>query len=215
MSDNLSSHHATNYDSEICSTIPYYNQFHIETIELIKAIKSDAKKWLDTGCGTGNLIEKAIKEFANCSFYLADPSAEMMRICKSKFKNNAVEFLGNVSSLNLPSDIKTDIITSIQSHHYMDFESRIKATRRCYDILSSNGIYITFENVKPRTKKGIEIGLKKWGDFQLSKGKSIELVKKHIKRFDNNYFPIQIDKHIKILENVGFRTVELFWMSNM
>lgn len=215
MKDNLTSHRATEYDNGVYSTIPFYAQFHSETIELIKVLKPKVNKWLDTGCGTGNLIEKSIKEFPDCKFYLTDPSTEMMQICKSKFKNNNINYLGNIASIELPTDIYPEIITSIQSHHYMDYESRVKTTRHCYNILNPNGLYITFENIRPRTLKGIETGLKKWGRFQQSKGKSKEAADKHLDRFDKSYFPIRINEHIKILEEAGFKTVELFWMSNM
>jgi len=63
MIDNLSSHNAVDYDNEILKTIRYYNLFHDETLSLINNINPHVKVWLDTGCGTGNLIEKALIKF--------------------------------------------------------------------------------------------------------------------------------------------------------
>ncbi len=81
--------------------------------------------------------------------------------------------------------------------------------------MNPGGIYIVFENIRPESDKGIEIGLKRWGEFQMAQGKSIDDAKKHMSRFDNQYFPIRINEHIEIMKKAGFKTVELFWMSNM
>lgn len=51
--------HFLNYDEEIRDTIPYYDSFHLEAINLVKAINSKPDIWLDTGCGTGTFIESA------------------------------------------------------------------------------------------------------------------------------------------------------------
>ncbi len=111
--------------------------------------------------------------------------------------------------------LKLDVITAIQSHHYLSKAKREKATRTCYSLLKNRGLYITFENIRPFSKKGIENAKKYWSDFQLSKGKDAETVRNHMKRFDSEYFPITVDEHLKLLKACGFQTVELFWYSYM
>ncbi len=78
------------------------------------------KNWLDTGCGTGTLVEKAIKQFPSTHFVLVDPSQQMIEAAKQKLATYPnVEFLEPAPTKNL-SNIKTifDVITAIQSHHY-------------------------------------------------------------------------------------------------
>jgi len=36
-----------------------------------------------------------------------------------------------------------------------------------------------------------------------------------MQRFDVEYFPINIEEHLKLLRKTGFRIVELFWYSYM
>jgi tRNA (cmo5U34)-methyltransferase len=215
MTDNLSSHKSLNYDNEVIKTIPYYDCFHVETINLVKSIFQCSKKWLDTGCGTGNLIEKALIEFPDFKFYLADPSDDMLSICEKKFDNSQVQIIGIHDTASINIDFQVDIITAIQSHHYMDTSSREIATKNCFDLLRDNGIYITFENIKPDSHFGIENCLKRWGDYQLKKGRYKPDVEKHKNRFDKKYFPIKISEHLDLMRQTGFRFVELFWMSNM
>ncbi len=219
-SDNTTSHNSTIYDSKIRSTIAYYDCFHKETINLIRAIKNNPKVWLDTGCGTGTLIEQAAKHFDDTLFILSDPSIEMINQAKIKFSNithDKVIFLESAATqdINLDASERPDVITAIQSHHYLSTEDRIKATSKCYELLKSDGIYITFENICPLTKQGIEIGKEYWKQFQIDSGKGKLEAENHIKRFGIEYFPITIEEHINLLKSVGFKAVEMFWYSYM
>jgi tRNA (cmo5U34)-methyltransferase len=216
-SDNSTPHAASRYDTQIRDTIPYYDNFHAETIRFIKAMGMSPKLWLDTGCGTGSLVEQAFGILKETTFILADPSPEMIHEAKMKLQNKGgrIRFLDPVSTENLTLTLKVDVITAIQSHHYLSRTRREKATRTCHSLLKNKGLYITFENIRPFSKKGIDNAKKYWSDYQLSKGKNAEAVKNHMKRFDSEYFPITAEEHLELLQTCGFQTVELFWYTYM
>ncbi|MCX5798770.1 MAG: class I SAM-dependent methyltransferase, partial [Proteobacteria bacterium] len=69
-SDNKTPHKSDEYDLKVRQTIPYYESFHNETIDLINTINPNVNTWLDTGCGTGSLIDSAVNKFPNCTFIL-------------------------------------------------------------------------------------------------------------------------------------------------
>lgn len=215
--DNLTPLSSGDYDSNIHNTIPYYNQFHEETINLIKSMDIEPIMWMDTGCGTGTLVEKAIKQFKKTCFILADSSGGMLNEAEKKLAGygNRVEFLEPTMSHEISLSFNVDVITAIQSHHYMSKEERFNATKVCYDILKENGIYVVFENISPFTEKGIEIGKEYWKNFQISKGKNEKEVENHLKRFNVEYFPINIGEHLSLLRKCGFSVVEMFWYSYM
>lgn len=219
MKDNKTAHRAIEYDEKINITIPYYDKFHTETIDIIKTLNDSAKTWLDTGCGTGNLVIKAAESFPNTQFTLADPSKNMLDIAKEKLLEHSIscfKILEHVSTQKI--DISSnyfDVITAIQSHHYLDADMRKKATENCYRMLKPKGAYITFENVMPSSGVATKAGLDRWRRFQIRGGKSIQEAEDHIKRFGKEYFPITITEHIKLLNAVGFETVEIFWVSYM
>jgi tRNA (cmo5U34)-methyltransferase len=218
--DNRSSHNSKDYDIEIIDTIPYYESFHDESLKIIKTILDDPNIWLDTGCGTGTLVQKALKKFDNTYFILADPSLEMLNLAKHKLSKNYPDrlyFLEPIETGNiiLGDDCRPNVITAIQSHHYMSLTERFEATKNCYQMLKQNGIFITFENVRPTTSRGVEIGMEYWRNFQESRGRDQKKVEMHLKRFDVEYFPITIDEHISLLKKSGFSIVEIFWRSYM
>ncbi|OHD27366.1 MAG: hypothetical protein A2086_17375 [Spirochaetes bacterium GWD1_27_9] len=214
-SDNTTPHKSSKYDVEILKTIPYYNIIHDEIIQFVRAYNPKPITWLDTGCGTGNLAVKINDKFELNELILADPSDEMLKIAQNKFKKTNVKFINSDTySLNLNKDY-FEVITAIQSHHYLNKTDREKATIKCFELLKKNGLYITFENTRPISNEHIQITKEYWKQFQISQGKTIEQVENHLNRFDNEYFPITIEEHIKMYSNIGFSIVDFFWKSYM
>ena len=116
----------------------------------------------------------------------------------------------------MPADVgQPQVITAIQSHHYLDTQTRVAATRRCYDLLEPGGIYVTFENVRMGSEEAVDIAMQRWMRFQVSQGRDSRVVEEHKKRFGTAYYPITIDEHIALLRECGFRVAELFWFSHM
>jgi tRNA (cmo5U34)-methyltransferase len=217
--DNATPHLAADYDSQVHVTIPYYDAFHSEAINFVRATRKEPLIWLDTGCGTGTFVERALIAFPNTHFVLADPSEKMLLIAKKKLAylhGDRVEFLKPAASQDLGHlGEEFDVVTAIQVHHYLSSSVRAKATKVCFELMKLGGVYITFENVRPMTAEGAVIGKEYWKSFQLSKGRDASTVENHLCRFDTEYFPITIIDHLSLLKKTGFSVSELLWYSYM
>lgn len=218
--DNATPHPSSAYDRQILDTIPNYDCFHREAIDVVKAAGIEPKVWLDTGAGTGTLVKRCMDLFPETLFILADPSGSMLEEVKKKFAGcgpGRILILDPVGTqeLTLPGGLHPDVITAIQAHHYLSAEERKKASQVCHDVLNKGGILITFENIRPFTEKGIETGKRKWGCYQSSRGRDAETVEKHLERFGSEYFPITVEEHLNLYRECGFETVELLWYSCM
>lgn len=219
--NNTTSHHSGDYDQNVRQTIPYYELIQQEVIHLVKRVHPEVKSWVDTGCGTGYLVKMAIQQFPNTHFILADPSIAMLNQAKKRLtniKNRRVTILPPVSSQELSISegfSLPQVVTAIQCHHYLNPVERQRAIGACYRLLEHEGIFITTENITPLTERGVEIGLDQWKHFQLSQGRSQSTVENHLKRLNTHYFPLSIIDHLSLLRSVGFRTVEMFWLSRM
>lgn len=216
MTDNKTPHSSQEYDRQIEKTIPHYKFFHEETIDLIKTANSHPATWLDTGGGTGVLVQNAVRVFKDTHFVLADPSAAMLKIAREKLlHNDNIDYLlSGTQNLEFPV-AHFDVITAIQSHHYMELDTRKRAIANCFRMLRHGGVFVTFENIKPNTDKGIEISLKRWESYQLLQGKTEAEVAKHIERFGIEYFPISMISHFELLYDTGFAVAEVLWASSM
>jgi tRNA (cmo5U34)-methyltransferase len=219
--DNTTPYTADVYDRSVIRTIPFYKTIQSEALDLVRTIKPEVQTWLDTGCGTGYLVEKALKYFPQTRFYLADPAEAMLKQASRRLgglEAGRIIILPPSSSqelLTYKNEFTPSVITAVLCHHYIQRPQRIEATRACYDLLDKGGVYITFEIISPETQPGIQAGLERWQRFQINHGRARDVVKEHIKRFNSSYFPITIKEHLTLLEDTGFQTVELFWLSYM
>ena len=51
------------YDGVVRQIMPFYDITQSETVDITRIIKPEVTQWLDTGCGTGNLVENGITIF--------------------------------------------------------------------------------------------------------------------------------------------------------
>ena len=218
--NNTTPHTAAEYDSDIKKTVPFCDLFYSETIDLVRSVRPNVNVWLDTGCGTGTFVKEALTHFPSTVFIMSDPSENMLNEAKKKLSSiqpSRIQFIDAVGTENItPEGIKQpDVITAIQSHHYLDAGMRQVATQRCINLLAPGGIYVTFENIRPYSEEGVEIALKRWTRYQLSQGRDEKSVVEHRQRFNKAYFPISVEGHTKLLKKCGFRVAELFWYSHL
>ena len=106
-----------------------------------------------------------------------------------------------------------DVVTAVQSHHYLQPEERKDAVGKCYRALRKNGVFITFENIRMTTEESDAIALSRWAQFLADHGNSEEDVQMHLNRRGIEVFPITIEEHIRLLRECGFRSVDLLWTS--
>lgn len=213
--DNTSSHPASLYDKNITSTIPYYQEIQEEIVAFIDSFDMKPVSWLDTGCGTGTLVSRALCRFPDTTFTIADQSAEMLKQAEIKLSHDRVRILGQCNTEDLETGTRYDVITAIQCHHYLDLETRKMAVEKCFSLLKPGGLYITSENIRPLSRAGEYNGLRYWGKFQERAGKNCEEVKAHLARFDKEYHPITVPEHLDLYRAAGFETVDILWYSYM
>jgi tRNA (cmo5U34)-methyltransferase len=209
------------YENVVRQMIPFYDVIQAEVIDLVKTVRPDVKQWLDTGCGTGSLVEIALKAFPDTCFVLADPTEKMLQAAVTRFKASSgerVTFLPPVPTEGLPAHselLKPQVITAMLCHHYLQKEQRRKATEICYRLLERGGVYITVENTMPDCAEGTRLALERWKRFQVEHGRLKVMAEKHAARLNSEYFPITVSEHLALLKETGFKTVELFWKSQM
>lgn len=49
------------YDKNIVATLPYYEEYFKQIIEIVHTVFHTPIAWLDIGCGTGKMADMAIK----------------------------------------------------------------------------------------------------------------------------------------------------------
>lgn len=214
MNDNKSAFDSIEYDSKIKQTLPYYDEFYEQVIELVKIFNFNTVRWLDIGCGTGKMGQVAFENLELEKFIFCDSSDKMIRIAKERFERHNAEFLVcEIQKLAYADEF--NVITAIQVNHYLHINERKRILQKCYEALKNNGLFISFENFAPYTDLGKSVYLEKWKRYQLKQGKSLEECENHVKRYGKDYFPISLSENIELMRNCGFKAVEILWLSNM
>ena len=112
-------------------------------------------------------------------------------------------------------EIKPQVVSAVLSHHYCCPEARRAAVQACHDILAAGGVFITVECIALRTEMGTQIGLQRWKWAQMRMGRAEDVVDAHLARLGTKVLPITVEAHIQLLSDVGFQTVEVFWLNHM
>ena len=212
--DNLTAHKAYEYDQKVRQTIPFYDTIHAEVIRLVKLVKPEVKFWVDTGCGTGRVAEQALRNFPAAEFILADPSEAMLLETRARLTNcdsDRVTILPPIGSADLASHVAknaADVVTAIQCHHYMQRPERLKALRACREVLKPGSLFVTFENIAPRTAEGVRFGLAAWKRFLVDNGRTEQEADQHIARYGKELQPITVEEHLDALAQAGFYAIK-------
>lgn len=212
MNDNKSAYNSGIYDKNIVSTLPYYREYHNQIIDLVKAIGIKDIEWLDTGCGTGTLASRVFESRDDVRFTLCDPSEQMLEIAKNKLAGRDIRTF-TVPSQMMTFDSEFDVVTAVQSHHYLKPDERRQAVANCFRALKDKGVFVTFENIRMTTETSDKVALKRWEKFLSDNLKDPDIVKMHINRRGVEVFPITIEEHIKLLREAGFKSVDVLWTS--
>lgn len=212
--DNTTPITAKRYDEKINDTLPYYQEFYNQTLDVVEQCGFGKIDWLDLGGGTGSLEEQAFQKFSDIHFVFADPSEKMIEQAREKLQDASVQYIC-AGSTSVHFTEQFDVVTAIQSHYYMQEEEHKEATECVYHALKMDGIYINFENVIPEDGEIKKFELLRWGKYQQRHGKTEEEAKAHNARCGVNYFPLTVNQHIQLLKDVGFQKVHVFWYSYM
>ncbi len=214
MRDNMSAFNSFEYDSKISSALPYYEEFHSQVMDMVRAMNFKKINWLDTGCGTGKTARKALAELSGMeiTFTLCDISGEMLKIARGMLGDNGITYR-NISSQELDYREQFDIVTAIQCHYYLPRAERETAVKNCFQALKENGIFITFENIRLENDNADLIAVRRWQNYMLSKGRKQQEIQSHIERCGTEILPITITEHFDLLKKSGFRWAEPLWFS--
>ena len=212
MNDNKSAYNSNIYDSHIENVLPYYSEYHRQIMDMVGTMFGENVKWLDTGCGTGTLAKRVLDERDDVEFTLADPSEQMMGVAKQKLSGRDIQYI-NLPSQKLEFDSVFDVVTAVQSHHYLQPDERREAVQKCYSALREGGLFITFENIRMSTDESEAIALSRWAKFLAEHDNTEEDIQGQMDRRGTEVFPITIEEHLQVLKDAGFKSVNLLWAS--
>lgn len=110
------------YDKKIRQTLPYYEDFYKQILDILTVLGKEDIVWLDIGCGTGKMYETAQQKIDIREFVFADISENMLDLSKKRFQKAGNRF-EKAAVQEIEEYEKYDVITAVQVNHYLSFKS--------------------------------------------------------------------------------------------
>ena len=202
---------ASVFDDMLPRSVPYYN----DNIALIAELLSGRRAICDLGCSTGNLL-LFLAQNLNCEILCGvDNSAPMLEIAKAKANayGAKIDFIkANILEFFTLDSTQKDEFDAIISNYTMQFirpQKRESLCQKIYENLQKNGIFIMSEKLvsedKWLDKRLIDI----YHNFKARNGYSKTEISKKREALENVLIPFSQSENIAMLENAGFRVVEV------
>ena len=201
---------AENYDATIEKNLVNYNQM-IEA--LINAIPdNESPRILDLGCGTGNITKKVLERFPNGKVTCFDLSEKMIEIAKEKLSDydNIEYVIGDFTIIDI-IDKYDAIISSLALHHIPNNQAKKDMYQHIYDSLYEGGVFYNADVIKANSDYNIILNERMTSKYMKENGCTDEDIETFKKNRNNNDVPITLMEHIKLLEEVGFKEIDVLW----
>ncbi|MBE6486353.1 MAG: class I SAM-dependent methyltransferase [Methanosphaera stadtmanae] len=199
------------FDKQVQKNIPCYNEMLTALINAIPNNK-DSPKILDLGCGTGNITQKALNRFPEAEVTCLDLSENMIEIAKDKLSSyeNIEYIVGDFTQMEL--NTKYDVVlSSLALHHIPNDEEKEAMYKNIYETLEKDGVFYNADVIKANSNYNEELNNKVAIQEMKENGVTDEEIAEHKGKRDANDIPTTLIKHIKMLENVGFKEIDVIW----
>ncbi|RAP53400.1 MAG: hypothetical protein BZ138_01055 [Methanosphaera sp. rholeuAM270] len=199
------------FDRRVQKNIPKYPEMLAALINAIPDYRENPKI-LDLGCGTGNITLKVLERFPKAQVTCLDLSENMIEIAKEKLSqyDNVTYVIGDFTEVIL--DEKYDaIISSLALHHIPSDEEKEEMYRGIYDALKENGVFYNADVLLANSKYNSKLNERISQKDMLDNGVTLEEIKQHEDKQDANDIPTTLYNHIAMLENVGFKEIDVIW----
>lgn len=202
------------FDEHINMSVPMYNEFHKNIVEMSSYFIQSRTNVIDVGTSTGTLLKK-IKESnkrEGISFIGIDKEKAMIEECTNKRYNRmAMKFI-TCDALDFDYN-NSSVVTCMLSLQFIEKSSRVQLLKSIYDGLNQDGALFVVEKVKTDIVDIHDIYNDMYYDFKrkllsdkdvLDKNESLRGVMK----------PITLNENIANLRSAGFTKIDVFMKYN-
>lgn len=201
---------AAEFDEIIKKLIPYYNEMIEALVSVIIFDKNKEIKVIDLGCGTGTISEEIRKKYPNAKFTCVDIAENMLQMAELKLGSDVKFIKSDFNDFVFPE--KYDLIVSSLALHHLTEEKDVDIFyKKIYDALNSQGTFINADVVLASTKNLQDIFIEKWIKYMNKSVSMEEIENKWLPSYYSEDRPINMMKHLELLEKLNFRDVDIIW----
>lgn len=199
------------FDKQVLKNIPKYPEMITALINAIPD-KKENPKILDLGCGTGNITLKVLEKFPNAQITCLDLSENMIKIAKNKLEQyESIEYIiGDFTKTEITEKYDA-IISSLALHHIPNDKEKQEMYHAIYEALNESGVFYNADVIQGNSQYNEELNNNVAARDMLDNGSTQEEISELNGKRDANDIPTTIYNHIKMLETVGFKEIDVIW----
>ena len=191
--------------------IPGYREIYSEGAALVNAFLDSSLTWLDLSGYPGRMAHQAFKDCKTTDLTLCGVPAAAAEKLRNAFEGRPVSFDSRPVT-DLDTEKRFDVITAILPGGCFGKEERERTVSACYPLLKDRGILIISERLAPFSQEGRNLYFNRWSAYQQSRGRSEVQVSEELKKAKGPGSALTVSEELKVLENCGFDSAEVFWL---
>ena len=203
------------FDDLIRTLIPGYEDMIESMILALPFHQKEKINVLDLGCGTGNISLEVKERFPNAKITSVDMAKNMIKMAKYKLASyNDIEFIiADVRDLEFVDEF--DAVVSSLALHHLHHPEKKPYYHRIKSFLKKGGVFYNTDNILGSSPHLNQLYMDKWIEFLLKSHTHEEIDSVWIPKHREEDFPAPLMDHIHLLEEVGFKEVDVIWKSYM
>ncbi|WP_304125073.1 trans-aconitate 2-methyltransferase [Methanosphaera cuniculi] len=198
------------FDTLVEKTIPKYNEMIDALVNSIP--EKENLRILDLGCGTGNITLQVLERFPDAKVTCLDISDKMLDVAKEKLAGyENVEFvLGDFTIVDIIDDYDA-IISSLALHHIKDENDKRQMYQCIFDSLKQGGVFYNADVIEANSKYNAKLNERIADKYMAENQVTTEDMADHKNKRKHNDHPITMMDHLRLLEDVGFKEIDVIW----
>jgi len=203
------------FDDMLDRSVPFYEQVIQMTAQILGCTLQDGDTIYDLGCSTGSTLLELARSLdpQKYSFIGVDNSSPMLdkavRKAEKFAMQNNIQFLeGEITRIELAAAGAVILNYTLQ---FIDPAVRLEFLKKIHGCLRRAGVLILSEKVLFENERLNQVYLESYHQYKKERGYSeLEIAKKR-EALENVLIPLTIQKNRDLLQEAGFRTVEIFF----
>lgn len=202
---------SSEYDGRIRQLIPRYDEMLDALISSVRPRKGQLRA-IDVGCGTGAVSELLLQAYPDLQLTCLDMTESMLGLARERLNghDNVSFVLADIYDFGFegPYDI---VVSSLALHHLITDHDKKEAYRKIFEALGPEGSFFNADIVLGSDDAVQELYLMKWKEFMYRSYSKEEVDRVRIPRYRKEDSPARLIDHLRWLDEVGFRMVDVTW----
>lgn len=203
------------FDDMVSRSVPYYEEMQRMVCELARDFAEAGTNLYDIGCSTGTTL-LALDDVVDPTvrFIGIDNAPDMLEKASQKIRAANTNRQLELKTIDLHNGLHMEnasVVTMLLTLQFIRPLYRERMMKAIHAGLNENGCLLLIEKLTSEDTTFNRLFIQHYYDFKRRNGYSeIEISKKR-EALENVLIPYRLDENVQLLQEVGFRSVEVFF----